>query len=1318
METTWRNLLQWAHLLLLQLPHRVPHKQAMPFQYLLPVGRSLGSLLAISLLLTSSLYSREPIRVLIVDGANNHDWQITTDAIRATLNSTGQFAVEVATAPQSTMYKSVRVDQKADEATKQQFADFVVKHSAPSRTKLEQGLNQQWEDWNPNFSKYDTVLLNYNGRSWSKAMQTSLVTFVRDGGGLVLIHAANNGFRDWTEFNEMIGLGYNGSRGTKEGECTKIDPKTGKRYLCCVGKNSGHGSKHPFVVQVRAPNHPIMQGIPLAWRHGTDELYHNLRGPAKNITVLSSAFSDIKQRGTGHHEPITWTVTYGKGRVVETTMGHFWPNQNNWDSLYCVGFQTVIARSCQFTATGKVTLDLPASFPKNGQTSIKRPHTIAWTIAGKPATPKKKDKTDWRARIEKNPYVMLTPEEQRESFVLADGFVAELVASEPMIQEPVLAVWDADGAMYVAEMNSYMQDEIGTGTKTLNNGRIKKLVDLDGDGVMDKATIFADNLNLPRMILPLDDRIAVVETDNTTVWSYTDTNHDGVADKKELLFQGRVDKDRKRSVEHQESGLIWNLDNWIYVSYNNQRYRFTDGTWKSESAMGLWSQWGLSHDDTGRIYYSSNDRPIVAQVPQKYWRHIKRATGGDPRFVPTVGFPFEHDYLISKQLCKVGDKGPGSSPTAQFTSLCGQEIYRGNAFPSSVRGDLFFADPTIHVVRRSKVNNVNGKIVLTNADGDGEFLLSSDFNFRPVNTHTGPDGCLYVVDMHRGIIQDAPWFNEQSQAYARETGFSKHIKHGRIWRIRHKNHQPTKIPKMLDEPTLALLRHFQSSNGWVRDTAQKLIVLRGNSKTISPEDRQTLLATLGGLVRHNRDWPLVRLHALWTLDGLNATDQSLVEFSLGDRDPRIRSAAIEIGEPFIQQEKASFYDALDKVADDRDPEVAKQLIMSLGWSRSQRATKLIEQAARNHIGHDGIFLAVMASSWKNETDLIKSVRDGTAFTTIKDDEARTQQIGLWTAGLATWEHKRTQFPAEWTSKQRWLAGGENIFFQACSRCHGPNGKGQKLPGHDLLLAPPLVGSPRVLGDPENMIRILVHGLTGPVNGQTYGAGVMPKIEALGHDNPNRIAQVANYVRYAWGNGQMPVDVSVVQKVISETKDREQAYTLRELGLDSGGFSNKALEKELLAAPVSTLAEVAMENGDAERGKQIFYNSTVACFSCHDPPAGAVRLGPDLKQLKTDITTAQLVDSILRPSNKIDKTFAQATVLTNNGKVITGLRVSESEKEVVLRSTADSKLIRISRSDIDEISDSKVSPMPVGLVTQLKDRQQFDDLVKYLGGLRK
>ena len=1088
----------------------------------------------ILLVLTAQFLSAAPIRVLIVDGRNNHDWRETTDSLRATLRANGRFAVTVATAPQSCVHSfPSRPPKDADEPA---FAAAKQRHGIVKRA-ADAAIKQAWEQWNPDFAAHDVVLLNYNGPMWPERMQTNFVKFVRSGGGLLLIHAANNGFRDWGEFNEMIGLGYNGTRGIPEGQkilSTKIEDATGSLLRCCEGKNSGHGSQHPYLVKVRAPEHPIMRGLPVAWRHGKDELYHNLRGPGRNLTILSTAYSDPKTRGTGQHEPVTWAVEYGKGRVVVTTMGHHWPRQVERDSLHCIGFQTVVARSLEFAATGAVTIEPPVDFPGTEEPVLRQPWQITWNNSAVVA----KDQTNWRARKEKNPFVLLSPAEERESFQLPPGYFAELVASEPLIEEPVVAVHDAHGAMYVAEMRSYMQDENGAGTKTLKNGRVKRLVDLDGDGVMDRATVFIDDLNLPRMLLPLDDRLAVVETDDTSVWSYRDTDNDGVADEKELLFKGRAGSPT-RSVEHQDSGLLWNLDNWIYISYNHERYRYTDGTWHAEKVPSHWAQWGLTQDDTGRIFYSDNSKPVLnLQIPRVYWDHVVRRTKRRPRLTPNVGLPYDHDFLDARNLCPIDDRGGKAPAVKKFTSICGQTVYRGDALPAEVYGDYFFCDPTIHVVRRAKIETRNGQLRVTRA-GTNEFLISPDINFRPVNTHTGPDGCLYVTDMYRGIIQDAPWLNPDARKFIREAGLSKNIHHGRIWRIRHRDHQPAAGPHLDVESTVELIRHFENRNGWYRDTAQRLILLRSDRETVAP--------LLGDFLRFDLYDPIKRLHCLWTLEGMDRIERGLLLRVLEDRDPRLRAAAIRIGERYLKTNDVDFINALAPLAQDRDSEVLKQLILSLGWSDTSAAMELIGQAVRSNLANDAVFMAAMASLWGVDTPLIRGVRDGTVFAAIRDEEERAPVIQRWISGIASWDRKDLSLPKEYTSRQKWLVGhGETIFFNTCSSCHGVNGEGQLIPGTDRRLAPPLRNSPRVLGDPEKLARILIHGLMGPVDGETYEAGAMPTLASLGYDNENRVTQVLNYIRHAWGHKLPPTEVEVIKQVMSETKDRQTPWTLEEL----------------------------------------------------------------------------------------------------------------------------------------------------------------------------
>jgi len=215
--------------------------------------------------------------------------------------------------------------------------------------------------------------------------------------------------------------------------------------------------------------------------------------------------------------------------------------------------------------------------------------------------------------VKDGPSKFLSPEESLNSFYVPEGYKVELVASEPMINEPVTIAWDGDGRMYVAEMNTYMQDVDGTGTNK-SISKIKLLEDTDGDGKMDKSTVFIDSLLLPRMILPLENELIVNETFSYDLWSYKDTDGDGVADKKERVYYNP--NRRGGNLEHQQSGLLWNLDNWVYTTYNPVRFKFKEGKVIVDSLDNMpRGQWGLTQDDMGIMYYASagSEKIIILQ---------------------------------------------------------------------------------------------------------------------------------------------------------------------------------------------------------------------------------------------------------------------------------------------------------------------------------------------------------------------------------------------------------------------------------------------------------------------------------------------------------------------------------------------------------------------------------------------------------------------------------------------------------------------------------------------------------------------------------
>jgi type 1 glutamine amidotransferase len=292
------------------------------------------------------------IRVVIIDGQNNHNWKATTPVMKQALEKSGRFTVEVATAPTKPAVPKKPNDD--DAATKMAYQMALEKYKAE-----EAAYRAAMEKFQPDLSKYDVVVSNYNGDTWNKTFQAALEKSLKDGKiGLVIVHAANNAFGGWNEYNLMIGMGW---RGNKGGDRLILDDAGNKVVIPSgTGDGSGHRYSGPFQIAIRDKDHPITKGMPLEWMHNNDELYDNMRGPIQNVHLLATAYS----KGTKAHEPMIWTITYGKGRVFHTPMGH------DVNAMKCVGFITTLQRGTEWAATGSVTLPIPDNFPTDRKISV------------------------------------------------------------------------------------------------------------------------------------------------------------------------------------------------------------------------------------------------------------------------------------------------------------------------------------------------------------------------------------------------------------------------------------------------------------------------------------------------------------------------------------------------------------------------------------------------------------------------------------------------------------------------------------------------------------------------------------------------------------------------------------------------------------------------------------------------------------------------------------------------------------------------------------------------------------------------------------
>jgi len=267
-------------------------------------------------------------KVLIIDGQNNHrNMADGTKMMKGYLEETGLFEVEIASTPKK---------------------------------------GENMENFKPDFSKFDVVLSNYNGDSWPKSTNDAFEKFVKNGGGVVVVHAADNSFPKWEAYNKMIGIGGWEGRNEKSGPYVYWDDAKQKIvHDTTAGVGGSHGNQHEFIVKARQPKHPILKGLPTEWLHQKDELYDRLRGPAENMTVLATAYSPKEQKGSGKNEPMLMVLSYGKGRIFHTTLGHETYSQK------CVGFITTLQRGVEWVATGKVTQAVPSDFPTSGKGSTR-----------------------------------------------------------------------------------------------------------------------------------------------------------------------------------------------------------------------------------------------------------------------------------------------------------------------------------------------------------------------------------------------------------------------------------------------------------------------------------------------------------------------------------------------------------------------------------------------------------------------------------------------------------------------------------------------------------------------------------------------------------------------------------------------------------------------------------------------------------------------------------------------------------------------------------------------------------------------------------
>ena len=795
--------------------------------------------------------------------------------------------------------------------------------------------------------------------------------------------------------------------------------------------------------------------------------------------------------------------------------------------------------------------------------------------------------------LETPPAPELTPDQALDSFSLAPGFNIQLFAAEPLVEDPVAITWDEFGDLYVVEMRGYMPDAWGRGADE-PVGAVVRLKDTDGDGLPDQRQVLMDNLVLPRAVAIVNDGMLVAEPPN--LWlcpGKPGTEADIDCGRRVSLGEYG---NQPGSVEHAENGLLLGLDNWLYSAKSSRRLKLVDGRLVEEPTL-FRGQWGITQDNEGQLYYNTNSNLLLGDLYDAQ-PVIEAGNASAPGLNMQVS---RDDQVFAVRVNPGVNRAyvPGvlraDGRLDKPTSASGMAVYRGGLFEGGGQ-DVFVAEPAANLVVRLQMDTsglqASTEHVLYDDDtwGQRDFLASTDERFRPVDVSVGPDGALYVVDMYRGIIQDQVFLTDELRDQALSRGLDKPLGLGRIWRI-----SPQGVDKPVDvaspQATDELIDRLGHANGWQRDTAQRLLI--ASNSTQIDDDLRTLLSSGSAIAA---------MHALWTLEGRGQLTAADVRSTVGRNEPGLRTNGLRAGRPLLTETD------LIQLSEDPDESVAHHAVLYLADHNQSPAvlTRLAEvlsefenepmrlAAVQSALrGSELAFLDQMvgADTWTEARLNFANALVTQAFRVEPDSgsnfldralslpSAQAQKavlLGLYQATReegferavlegphpvfsdlpeALWPvvadtRRAFTWPGDdlladlrpLSAAEAELKGQGQAYYESrCAICHGSNGEGIGSAG------PPLVDSEWVTGPTETLLRIVLHGLQGPieVKGESWDS-VMP-----GHHNqPDFSNEVAagllTYLHRAWGHSGWPVDPALVGEIREASADRTMPFTAAEL----------------------------------------------------------------------------------------------------------------------------------------------------------------------------
>ncbi len=716
---------------------------------------------------------------------------------------------------------------------------------------------------------------------------------------------------------------------------------------------------------------------------------------------------------------------------------------------------------------------------------------------------------------------VLSAEESMNTMQLEDGFKIELVAKEPLTNTPVAMVFDKQGRLWVAEMDGYMPDTMGTG-EDQPRGRIVILTDTNNDGLMDERKVFLDSLVLPRALCLIGDGILIAESPK--LWFYEIRDDQPV---KKTLVDGSYAEGG--NVEHQPNGLLRALDNWIYNAKSAKRYRKHGDKWLVEKTH-FRGQWGITQDEQGRLFYNTNSENLLGDL-----------------FSPGFGAANENQKTVSgfnKKIVGNNKVYPARATTGvnraylpgilddslrlvNFTAACGPVIYNGHLFDKQYYGNAFVAEPSANLIKRNILMNEGNSITGVQALANTEFLRSTDERFRPVSLYNGLDGALYITDMYRGIIQHKTYLTPYLKNEIKERSLTEPLSYGRIYRVVPENKKPkaVKFPDNL----VKIIRLLSHANGSVRDMAQQLLV--------DSED-QALIPRLRKLLKDSKDTRAIT-HALWTIEGLGGLTRNDILPFLESRSWPLRMQAFSLSPSVISMDNyKDFIKLFDRLIQQKDASAAPYIAFLAESIRPLDAAahkNLLMELGRTFAKDLYVTDAIISSLKNDEAAYYKDITRLNPDTGLVINKRLKKIIEDTEKAKIAKRDVSQQFPR-----------GASIYKSFCQTCHGPDGNGV------TSLAPPLNNSEWVTGDKNKLSAIVLYGLTGPIliGNKLYKSpeinGDMPGIASNNEFSDDDIAQLLNYIRNSWSNKGNLLQPNDVTDIRNKFKGRQKPFTMEEL----------------------------------------------------------------------------------------------------------------------------------------------------------------------------